>query len=217
MAAVALLAALVNIVQYRQSAWCSAATPRRNAAAAAASAAIAAAVGAPDAASAKKKKKKEEQFTLSYLPPPNISGVVYPDYDNPPAPDPDPVIRMLQKKSWEQQPNIRIMEWLQGEMRNNDTLSSVFGFSPKYPVRYASDSSRFDIIDKASFDEATSLGKILEDKALDFPNEEFKCWMYAAAKDEEWSKRNIKAVAELQMPDKLIKKVERIKSLKFGE
>lgn len=216
MAAVALLVVVVEVVLPRQFTWCSPLTNRRSAAAAATSAAIAAAMGAPDAASAKKKKKKEEQFQLSYLAAPNISDVQYPDYDNPPIPDENPYIRNLQRKSWERQPEIRIKDWLTAELRQ-ENITNIFTFTnQKYPVRYVSDGSRFDILDKSSFQEATTLGKILDYPLLDFPNDEFKCWVYAAAKDEEWSAKNLKIIASLQMPDELLKRIERIRSLKFG-
>lgn len=217
LAAVALFMVAVEVVLSRQFAWCSAPTLRRSAAAAATSAAIAAAMGAPDAALAKRKKKeKENQFTLSYLPAPNISGVEYPDYDNPPKPDENPYIRELQRKSWERQPEIRVKDWLQAELRQSN-VTNIFTFTnQKYPVRYASDSTRFDILGKSSFSEASNLGKILEDPALDFPNDEFKCWMYATAKDEEWSSKNLDIMLTLQMPDALVKKIARIRSLKFG-
>jgi len=218
MAAMALLLVVIEGLLSRQFVWCTAPTPRRSAAATAVIAAIAAAVGSPDAALAKKKKKKKEEeekkFELAYLPAPNTSGTVFPDYDNPPTPDENPVIRELQRKSWERQPEIRIKEWLQVNMKTNTTI--FLAFTPKYPVRYVSDSSRFDLMEKPSLKEAITLGKILQDPAFDFKNEEFKSWVYAAAKDEEWSATNLNITATLQMPDTLLKRIARLRSLKFG-
>mmetsp|Transcript_70015 Transcript_70015/g.161962 ORF Transcript_70015/g.161962 Transcript_70015/m.161962 type:complete len:233 (+) Transcript_70015:31-729(+) len=155
---------------------------------------------------------KAERFELSYLKPGNPKEIEYRDPDVPPVPDENPFIRKMQAKSWAMEPIIRTRLYIMNEKRR--VQPNPFA-DKKFLVKWANDSTRFDVLNEKAYNEASSLGKVLKDEELSYAREDFDCYMYASPQDQEWVNTKLNVYSTIALPEELLKTLEKLRSQKF--
>mmetsp|Transcript_30367 Transcript_30367/g.79644 ORF Transcript_30367/g.79644 Transcript_30367/m.79644 type:complete len:210 (-) Transcript_30367:53-682(-) len=137
--------------------------------------------------------------------------------DDPPAPDENPLIRAMQAKSWSLEPFVRLRIYLKAvSMRTESSF-----FAPRYFVHQTvgldgEGAFSFDIMDENSIREARQAGHLLLDSDMSDPNSDQMIFAYGTPEDKKWCQKNVVIEDTIQVPDKLVASVEKIRNTPFG-
>merc|ERR1712194_336765 len=123
----------------------------------------------------------------------------------------------MQAKSWSLEPFVRIRIYLKAVSMK---IESSF-FAPRYFVHQTigldgEGAYSFDIMDENSIREAKQNGKLLLDSDITDPNSETMVFAYGSPADKKWCEKNVVIEDTVQVPDKLVKSIEKIRNTKFG-
>ncbi|OLP99989.1 hypothetical protein AK812_SmicGene17400 [Symbiodinium microadriaticum] len=132
----------------------------------------------------------------------------------PPAPSKDPMIRELQRRSWEEEPFTRTRFYLADEMLK--VQPNPFG--ERYEmVRWAKDPVKWDVFKAVDLKIAREVGRILIDQDLTLEEEGWQSYIYLSEKDQDWVMKNCPKTQTIELTKEFQEQLDQIRSHKFGD